>query len=1066
MSGTQPAPQTSGGDNPHGSPARRCKPSLPAPKLTISVVDRIGLQPLGKPAATVAVTGVGTQQTGRSGEVTFKDVTANTEYSVTVTCDGYRTRTAKAHVGLGETRKVIGLSPMGLLALLFRDKDADKPLSGVQVKVRPRGTELAPAPAEQTTRSEGRLDWSEVDFGSYTLDAQKAGYLPINRTVVHDRDGLPPHTFELLRVKPEIRWRKNAGAPPRYLLVGQVIELLGNAASAFVKGSFDWSVEGAAASVQPAARQDNVSNVGNKYIDLAAGNKPSNAVGGDAVKMKFTPEGGTEGIPANDYRFTVIEQKICAEDGESEPPLDILPGQKIRLTAVVKPGVPGSYKWTSKSERLKLSAAALPWVEVERGKGYSDTEGAEELECVFTPNDGPAFPAMQVKLTVRGIRIRAADGTSRALRIVERNRSIQLKAIVTPPKEGTFAWTTDSTLATLEQANTDMVTVKGGKTLSKKQGDVVLKVTFTPNGADAWVPGSVKVTVGAIDIRREDGRLPLPANCVFKETRKLKGMTWPAMTGTFKWSTKSALLTLADASKQIVQVTAGTTTSSTADGEEIELIFEPKGQGPMAPKTAKIPVVPYAIRAEDGIADPPKTVAVDRTLRLKAVHSADLVGVYAWSSASAKLTLRDTAKQLVAVVASKNPSAAPEAETIQLTFTPTGQAALPAVQHKIGVGAVLFSAEPSHSWGFDKYERLSYVDKNGNATNDFHDPKYDILSIKKSALGKVKIDVQGCTPKEVFFVSTKQNRCQPKVAQPTAASEVLEIQAGAFDKDDTALIEARLGSATGALLGQLGICVLKEITYQIEYFRVHDSTNAATLPQENITAAQMRTRFNEIYKPGVARWTIAGGDLKDVAYDLIPNGKLDLEPGTDSEEWAKIKAACTTAKPSVVYVRDLRWSFYLAANCAATDTKIKIKDYGGSLAYIGAKSYDIEDSDGNKRTITVKPNGMNTSTGEAELTGAVGFAFQTAKKAALIWPLAGLSGHVAVIKDLGSADLVKQVAMHEMGHTCCEFKDICAQDCLMFAISGMRFNIRNRPITQYYHAPTTEQQWLLMKGRT
>src|SRR5262249_2038803 len=150
-------------------------------------------------------------------------------------------------------------------------------------------------------------------------------------------------------------------------------------------------------------------------------------------------------------------------------------------------------------------------------------------------------------------------------------------------------------------------------------------------------------------------------------------------------------------------------------------------------------------------------------------------------------------------------------------------------------------------------------------------------------------------------------------------------------------------------------------------------------------------------------------------YDIIKNGALDLEPGITSAEEKKIIAACTSKRTRVIYVHDLRWSYYLAVDTKAADKKIKLKNYGKKyLGYIGKEDYKIKDKNGVSTTVTVKK--VNTATGEIELTAAIGQVFKVADKAALLWPLGGLSGDPLFVGDQGSLDKIKNYVAHELGH--------------------------------------------------
>ena len=438
-------------------------------------------------------------------------------------------------------------------------------------------------------------------------------------------------------------------------------------------------------------------------------------------------------------------------------------------------------------------------------------------------------------------------------------------------------------------------------------------------------------------------------------------------------------------------------------------------------------------------------------------------GGFAWSSGSALFTLKDDATAMVTLTSGATAGSSPESEEIKLIFTPAGKSAFPPVTHNIGVADVVFSKEATHAWGYDAYEDIPCQDGDGKAIAPVPkpDPKYDFLSVKKSSTGKVKADITGCVPEDVFYVSVKDSIAKPAVNQPGAASEILEVNGGIGGKNET-VIEARLISAKGPLVARLGVMVLSQLVYKAEFFRVKDSTSASTALSATPAAADLTTECNKYYSAGVSDWQITGGTSElDIPYDIIKNGALDLEPGVVTSEQKKIMDTCKSSKTRVVYVHDLHWSYYLAADAASTDATLTIKNYGTTyLGYIGKKAYTIQDSKGNTASVTV--TAVNTSTGVVTLSAAIGTAFKKADKAALIWPLGGLSGDPLWVKDV--SDIPNYVA-HELGHTLAELGDIAEVDNIMFGGSNTGSKLRRRALPLYYTPATNEEQWKKMKGR-
>lgn len=480
--------------------------------------------------------------------------------------------------------------------------------------------------------------------------------------------------------------------------------------------------------------------------------------------------------------------------------------------------------------------------------------------------------------------------------------------------------------------------------------------------------------------------------------------------------------------------------------------------------------ITIVIKAENGIDDPPTAIAVsmDKTtnkVKLKGVPS-EGSGTYEWRTTSPHITLENSTSQIVTVVAKKKASSSPASENIELVFTPTGKAPLAPVTHSMGVGTVLFSKEPSHPWGYDAYEKIPSIDKNKKSITPAPQPKpeYDFISIKKSDTGKVSVLISGVKPEEIFFLAKDASICSPKVMQATSSNFILEIEAKAKNKNETVL-EAHIGSATGPVVATLGVVVLKEITYKAELFRVKDTKSATTALSLAPTSAGASSALNEYYKQGVAIWKFTGGASEtDVSYDLNKNGALDMEPGTTGAEQKKIIAACVSSVNRVIYVQNLRWAYYLATDTEKTDTWITIKNYGASyLGFISTGSHTISDDKGS--TISVNVKSVNTATGQVELSAAINSELKVANKAALLFPLGGLSGDPLWVGNKATLDILYNYMAHELGHSVADLRDVCELDNLMHGGSNTGAKLRRRPIAKYYDLSSNEEQWLVMKNR-
>ena len=388
---------------------------------------------------------------------------------------------------------------------------------------------------------------------------------------------------------------------------------------------------------------------------------------------------------------------------------------------------------------------------------------------------------------------------------------------------------------------------------------------------------------------------------------------------------------------------------------------------------------------------------------------------------------------------------------------------------KLTILDLIFSEETTHLGGFDKFETITSEDQNSTAVTEGKDEEYSFLSIEKSKTGKVKYEVKGVGKEDIYFTSDDESVAKPKVEQPASNSGTLEIEALAKDKSET-ILSARYESKTGPVIAKLGLVVLKKMSYEAEFFRVKDgASNGTSLSLGSVTGAKLSTKVKEYYKQAISELKITGGGSeKNIDYDSnvksTNNGALDLEPGEESEEAKLVLAGCVSTKTKLVYVHELRWSYYLRANAAAGSSTIKIKDYGETyLGYIGTNQYKIENVDGTSETVTV--SAIDKTNGNITISGTLTNAFTTAKKSALIWPLGGLSGNPVWVSDVGTEDDLANYAAHELGHQLVDWVDVCEKDNVMFGGSTTGSKLRHRKLKKYYDTSGTQEQWKSMKGR-
>ncbi len=383
---------------------------------------------------------------------------------------------------------------------------------------------------------------------------------------------------------------------------------------------------------------------------------------------------------------------------------------------------------------------------------------------------------------------------------------------------------------------------------------------------------------------------------------------------------------------------------------------------------------------------------------------------------------------------------------------------------------VVFSEDAKHTGGYDVNETINGTDQNDTATTEVPSTRYDFVSIEKGTTGTIAFAIKGGAKTDVFFTSDNDAVAAPLSEQPDADSGTLKIQAKDTDKAET-VVCARYKSKTGEVLAKIGVVVLKKITYEAELFRIKDDNSAKTkLKLNSVTGNSMTEKVKQYYKQAISELIISGG-TSDVNTDYdtnavsVKNGSVDLEPGVESEEQKIIKKACgASAKTKIVYVHDLRWSYFFREDALKDTNIIKLKKYNATyLGYIGKNKYTIENADGTSEEVTVKS--IDTSTGDVTIEGKLKHTFTTAKKSALLWPLGGLSGNPVWVSDVGTEDDVANYCAHELGHELAKWKDVCETDNVMFGGSTTGKKFRHRPLKNYYDTSKTSAQWTSMNKR-
>ncbi|MDB5047249.1 MAG: hypothetical protein JWO30_320 [Fibrobacteres bacterium] len=469
------------------------------------------------------------------------------------------------------------------------------------------------------------------------------------------------------------------------------------------------------------------------------------------------------------------------------------------------------------------------------------------------------------------------------------------------------------------------------------------------------------------------------------------------------------------------------------------------------------------IMAENGKDAAANEILPGASLKLKAVTNKG-AGSYTWRTSSTVLKLENTGSQVVTVKVDAGSQLSGKSETLELIFTPTGSPPLGPVNHSISVVRVVFSVHKDHPWGYDEAGELVCEDLNGSLFNFKTDSTLDRISVEKGKTGMVNVYYEGVAGRKLFFKAKDASMYNLVVENQSTNPIVLRIEA----KDCTfkeSGIEARVGGLSGPVVAEIDVTVMKPVQYEATYYRIIDPSSPKTKLTTKASPKEIQHALNRLYHPAVAWWKIHG-TARDIEcrYDSLKNGVLNLEPGLHSAELEKIKTALgIKGGIPLVHVHELSWTYFLAKDAGRWDSKITLKKYGSYLDFIGNIRYKLEDATGKVVFITVKS--VDNTTGELELSAPLGFDLKVSDKAALIWPLGGLSGNPTLISDAGNLNELIIYAAHELGHTYAKFEDIAEVDNVMFGGGSLGEGLRGRALPLFYHPERKESQWGKMPGR-
>ena len=334
----------------------------------------------------------------------------------------------------------------------------------------------------------------------------------------------------------------------------------------------------------------------------------------------------------------------------------------------------------------------------------------------------------------------------------------------------------------------------------------------------------------------------------------------------------------------------------------------------------------------------------------------------------------------------------------------------------------------------------------------------EYVSIDKNGTTKVKLTIDPAPGGDVFVTSSD-------TAKFKVPGDAVTVNAGMTDIDLTgqnaagdrqsALLEVRGGSSDGPVLCTLNVKLYKKLNVaKVSFYRIKDSTVAATTPAKNPTFASLKTSMNNVYKQGVIEIGDVDGDRdKNLRFDLNNNGILDYYNDGTNPELAVITGAALAGTHKIAYLETIRDNWRISGAVAANASSISVVNAAG----LAPGNYRIGSPTGAAEIITISSivgNTLNLADKVPDdpmnpaTTGVQGVTSAHAANHTVYGGLAGLSTNPQLVTDAGGELIVTLV--HEMLHRAVfgNLSDLNNQDNVMFWTTGatgskMRFRDQN-----------------------
>lgn len=221
---------------------------------------------------------------------------------------------------------------------------------------------------------------------------------------------------------------------------------------------------------------------------------------GEEIELVFAPNGHAALAPVKHKLVIGKGVEIRAED-EGAPPPKALLGKAIKLKGVLKTDRQGTWNWSTKSERIRLTNADQQVVTVSP-VGASAAGAGEVIELVFTPEGANNSPPAKHAIALEGtVAIKAEDGAGVPAPVIGVLSQLKLKAVPGGETGGTYAWKASSGLVKLTAADQQIVTIEAGN----KTGQEELELVFTPEGGQALAPVKHAFRLATVSFAKDAG---------------------------------------------------------------------------------------------------------------------------------------------------------------------------------------------------------------------------------------------------------------------------------------------------------------------------------------------------------------------------------------------------------------------------------------------------------------------------------------------------------------------------------------------------------------------------------